>query len=225
MKGDPPTGQLPEDLPEDVLGRLRKDGISVLRNAQRRAVECGLLKGRNILVCTPTASGKTLIAELAAAATIIQRKSKVVYVVPLKALAQEKFRDFQRRYNGLFRVALSIGDLDSDEARLEDRDLIVCTQEKLDSMLRHKAPWATCIGLLVVDEIHLINDPGRGPTLEILITMLRQLLPSLQVLGLSATIGNPQELAAWLGSELIEDSWRPVELKKGILCRDELEFY
>ena len=75
-----------------------------------------------------------------------------------------------------------------------------------------------------MDEIHLLNDPSRGPTLEILLTVLRELLPKAQLIGLSATIGNPRELAEWLDAELILDKWRPVELHEGIYFNGEIEF-
>jgi len=79
--------------------------------------------------------------------------------------------------------------------------------------------------VLIIDEIHLLTDVGRGPTLEVLITILRDMLPKLQLIGLSATIGNPKELAAWLGARLVEDSWRPVRLDKGIYFGGRIEFY
>ena len=70
----------------------------------------------------------------------------------------------------------------------------------------------------------MLNDPNRGPTLEIILTLIRELI-SPQIVGLSATIGNPQELAQWLRADLIEDDWRPVELKKGICSEGKTEFY
>jgi intein/homing endonuclease len=77
---------------------------------------------------------------------------------------------------------------------------------------------------MIVRNCHLLNDPGRGPTLEILITMLRELLENVQIIALSATIGNPAELSEWLNANIVIDNWRPVELKKGIFYKGELEF-
>ena len=211
-------------LPLQVIEILRKEGISTLRPAQVKAVQAGLLNRKNLLVCTPTASGKTLIAEMAALTTILSGKGKCVYIVPLKALANEKFKEFTRKWGSLCRVAMSIGDLDSDEPNLQSKDLIICTAEKLDAILRHHAPWVRELGCIVVDEIHLINDPSRGPVLEILITMLAQVAKGAQCVGLSATIGNPQELADWLNAELVIDEWRPVPLYKGIYYDGKVEF-
>ena len=78
--------------------------------------------------------------------------------------------------------------------------------------------------VVIVDEAHLINDESRGPTLEIVITLLRELLKNAQIIALSATIGNPEELAEWLKAELVIDDWRPVKLYKGIYYKGKVEF-
>ncbi|MDP3765428.1 MAG: DEAD/DEAH box helicase [Nanoarchaeota archaeon] len=211
-------------IPEELYEILEKE-ITKLRPAQEKSIKKGLLEGRNLLVCTPTASGKTLIAELAALKAIIEGKGKTVYIVPLKALAYEKYKDFKRRYDKIAKIALSIGDIDSADSYIADYDLIVTTSEKLDSLIRHHAPWLSGIATVVVDEIHLLNDAERGPTLEILLTILKQLLKNVQIIALSATIGNAEELAEWLNADLVVDDWRPVKLHKGIYLDGEIEFY
>ena len=211
-------------IPKELYEILEKD-IDELRPAQEKSIKKGLLEGKNLLVCTPTASGKTLIAELAAFKSIIEGKGKAVYIVPLKALASEKYKDFKRRYDKVAKVALSIGDIDSSDPYLAEYDLIVTTSEKLDSIIRHQSSWLSNIATVVVDEIHLLNDTERGPTLEILITILKKLLKNVQIIGLSATIGNAEELAEWLGADLIVDEWRPVKLHKGIYLEGKIEFY
>ena len=213
-----------DDLPKELYNIIEKD-ITKLRPAQEKSIKKGLLEGKNLLVCTPTASGKTLIAELAALKSIIEGKGKAVYIVPLKALAGEKYRDFKRKYDKIAKIALSIGDIDSADTYLADYDLIVCTAEKMDSLLRHTAEWVSGITTVIIDEIHLLNDAERGPTLEILLTILKQLLKNAQIIALSATIGNAEELAEWLNAELVVDNWRPVKLHKGIYFDGELEFY
>lgn len=216
--------ELKGKVPEQLYAVLDSE-IKELRPAQEKAIAAGLLDGENVLVCTPTSSGKTLIAELAAVSAILGRNRKAVYIVPLKALANEKYNDFKARYGSFLKIALSIGDLDSADPYLAEYDLIITVSEKLDSLIRHYAPWISMVGVIVVDEIHLLNEPERGPTLEIIITMLKKLLKNAQIIGLSATIGNPQELADWLGAKLVVDDWRPVKLMKGIYSEGELEFY
>ena len=212
-----------DQIPGELYKILEKDIIK-LRPAQEKAIKKGLLERKNMLVCTPTASGKTLIAELAALKSIIEGNGKAIYIVPLKALASEKYKDFKKRYDGIAKVALSIGDIDSSDSYLIDYDLIITTSEKLDSLIRHHAPWLSLISTIIIDEIHLLNDAGRGPTLEILITILRQLLKKAQIIGLSATIVNPEELSEWLKAELVIDNWRPVKLHKGVYLNGEVEF-
>ena len=216
-----------EDIKDKIpvqLYDILKNDINELRPSQKKAVKAGLLDGENLVVCTPTASGKTLIAELAGLTHILSNKGKVIYIVPLKALANEKFKDFKKRYGSIIKIALSIGDLDENGPYLADYDFIITTSEKFDSLIRHKISWLNCVSLVVVDEIHLLNDIGRGPTLEILLIILRRILKNVQILGLSATIGNPKELAGWLDAKLVEDKWRPVELKKGVYLDGEIEF-
>ena len=202
-------------IPDKLYNIISKD-IQELRPAQAKAIGAGLFEGKNLLICTPTASGKTLIAELAGVKNILDGKGKAIYIVPLKALANEKFKEFKKKYENLFRIALSIGDIDSTDSYLADYDFIFTTSEKLDSLIRHHSPWLKYVKTVIIDEIHLLNDPGRGPTLEILITILRKLLVNVQMLGLSATIGNPQELSEWLSAELVIDNWRPVKLEEGV---------
>ena len=211
-------------IPKELYEILEKE-IAELRPAQEKSINAGLLDGKNLLVCTPTASGKTLIAELAAMKSIIEGKGKAVYIVPLKALASEKYRNFKKRYENLAKIALSIGDIDSSDPYIAEYDLIVTTSEKLDSLIRHHAPWLSSISVVIVDEIHLLNDTERGPTLEVLLTILKKLLKNVQIIGLSATIGNAEELAEWLGAALVADEWRPVELHKGVYLDGKIEFY
>lgn len=212
------------NVPKELYEILEKE-INKLRPAQEKAIKKGLLEGKNLLVCTPTASGKTLIAELAAVKSVIEGKGKSVYIVPLKALASEKYRDFKRRYGKILKVALSIGDIDSADPYLAEYDLIVTTSEKFDSLTRHHAPWLSGIATMIIDEIHLLNDTERGPTLEILLTILKSLSKNSQIIGLSATIGNAEELAEWLNADLVVDEWRPVKLHKGIYFDGKIEFY
>ncbi|MBI2660840.1 DEAD/DEAH box helicase [Candidatus Woesearchaeota archaeon] len=212
-------------IPAAFYEILVNEKIAELRPAQEKSIKKGLLEGKNLLVCTPTASGKTLIAELACFKTIFEEKGKAVYIVPLKALASEKYNDFRRKYGGKAKIGLSIGDSDASDSYLSDYDMIITTSEKLDSLLRHRVPWLMNVKVIVVDEIHLLNDADRGPTLEIIITILKKLLKNVQLIGLSATIGNPKELAEWLTAELVEDTWRPVKLQKGIYFGGELEIH
>jgi helicase len=210
------TLPIPENLKQHYLGC----GITELYPPQAECVQTGMLEGKNLLVSIPTASGKTLIAEMAMH-THISKKGKCLYIVPLKALASEKFDEFGGK--GI-RIGIATGDFDRRDDALGRNDIIVATSEKVDSLLRNRARWIDEITLLVIDEIHLIDSEKRGPTLEMVIAKLRYRNPSMQVIGLSATIGNPQLLAGWLGAELVTSTWRPVDLRQGVYWNDRIHF-
>ncbi|PIN69223.1 hypothetical protein COV93_06335 [Candidatus Woesearchaeota archaeon CG11_big_fil_rev_8_21_14_0_20_43_8] len=214
-----------DKMPAKIYDILEMRGIAELRPCQVKSIDAGLFRRRNLLVCTPTASGKTLVAEMAALSSLFDNHGKAIYIVPLKALASEKYKDFKQKYAGLFKVAMSVGDTDSSDTHLARYDIILMTSEKLDSLIRHHCPWLQDVGCIIIDEIHLMDDISRGPTLEILITILRKLLPAVHLVALSATIGNPGELASWLGAEPILDTWRPVRLFKGLYREGEVRFF
>jgi len=128
---------------------------------QEKAVEANLLKEKSLLICAPTASGKTLVATMAIANTL--GKGKAIYLVPLKALANEKYNEYKALLeNTEYKVVQSTGEIDSDSGYLANYDLLILTTEKLDSLLRHKVSWINEVRTVIVDEIHLLNDPTSG---------------------------------------------------------------
>ncbi|MEM2152730.1 MAG: DEAD/DEAH box helicase, partial [Candidatus Bathyarchaeia archaeon] len=214
----------------DVKRVLIEEGIRELFPPQVEAIRAGALEGKNLLLASPTASGKTLVAELCALKHVLENNGKVLYLAPLKALANEKYEEF-KKYSvirkpdgGYVSVGISTGDFDSSDPWLGKFDIIVTTNEKCDSLLRHRAPWISEISLVIADEVHLLNDVERGPTLEVVLARLMQLNPNIQVLALSATVKNYDEIAEWLGAKAITTEWRPVKLREGVLLDDEVQF-
>jgi len=208
-------------LPKNLRDYLTKKGFNELYPPQAESVRAGLLEGKSVLVSAPTASGKTLIAMLAIMACISRGAGKAVYLSPLRALASEKHAEFVEMAAipvGGVRpsVAVSTGDYDAREAALEAADIIVLTNERMDSLMRHKPAWMSRVGLVISDEIHLIGDEGRGPALEMAIAHALSAKRPPQVLGLSATVSNAKEIAEWLGAALVESDWRPVPLAEGV---------
>ncbi len=211
-------------IPEKVIEILKRENIKKLYPPQEEAIKRGLLDlKKNFLVSIPTASGKTLLAELLSLKSIIIRGGKVLYVVPLRALATEKFKDFKKYEELGIKVAVSTGDYDSSDPWLKEYHVVITTSEKADSLLRHKASWLNDVNLLVVDEIHLLNSPNRGATLEILIAKMRKMVNPI-ILGLSATIRNAEEVASWLNAVLIKSNFRPVELKEGVFLHGKIYY-
>lgn len=201
---------------------MKNNQISELNPLQKEAIEIGLLEGKNLVVSSPTSSGKTLLAELAGI-RVVKENKKMIYLAPLVALAREKYEEFKKKYEkeGI-KIALSIGDFDSPDWYLKDYDWICVSNEKLDSLIRHGAEWISEVGLIVVDEVHLLNDFERGPTLEILLAILKKICPRAQILAFSATITNSEEIAEWLGAEALKSNFRPVPLYLGIAKKGKI---
>jgi helicase len=212
-----------ENLPlsRDLIERYVSSGIHELYPPQAECVEKGIFEGKNLLVAIPTASGKTLVAEMAMHFHF-RKGGKCLYIVPLKALASEKYEEFSGKGA---KVGISTGDFDRRDEYLGRNDFIIATSEKVDSLLRNASSWLNEITLLVVDEVHLIDSPDRGPTLEMVIAKMRLKNPAMQLIALSATIGNPGALARWLDAGLVTSSWRPVDLRQGVYYDGAIHFH
>ena len=202
-----------------VKALLSHLGYSSLYPPQEMALERGILEGKRMLVTTPTASGKTLIAMMAILKAV-EKGSKAVYLTPLRALASEKYDDLKvlekLDLGRKIRVAVATSDYDSAGKELAGADVIVLTNEKMDTLFRHNAEWLGDVVLFVADEVHLIADRERGPTLEMMLTRIRKHYSQSQVVALSATVANSDEIADWLGCELVESDWRPTKLLEGV---------
>ena len=228
---------------------LLEIGYDSLYPIQEQALSNGLLKGKNLLITSPTASGKTLIAIMAALKKI-EKKEKVIYMTPLRSLATEKYHDFLElnsinfvnnknltttvtknttnlEKNSLlkkkkgdkkknFIVKLAMGNYDSPGNDLLNADIVILTNEKLDALIRNDSELLSNVGLFVIDEVHLIGDKDRGPTLEMMLTKIKKFYKQVQILALSATVSNSKDIAEWLDCKLIENNWRPTELLEGV---------
>ncbi len=204
------------DLPDRFTTFLKNEwGIERLHPPQAAAIP-SILAGENALVAIPTASGKSLLAYMGMVKRLSEGhdRSKAIYIVPLKALAMEKYEDLTEIGQAMgLTVGLGIGDATAEAKNIDDCNILVCTSEKLDSLLRHRSELVADVCCVVADEFHLMNDGTRGPTLEINLTRLRHIKPDAQIIALSATVGNSPELAKWLDAALIQSDWRPVALE------------
>ncbi|UWG46383.1 Replicative superfamily II helicase [Halanaeroarchaeum sp. HSR-CO] len=216
-------------LPDGVPAFLQSQGIEELYPPQAEAVEAGVTDGRNLVASVPTASGKTLVAKLAMLSSIERGRQNgtggtALYIVPLRALASEKAEEFAELEQFGLSIGVSTGNYQSDGEWLGDNDVVVATSEKVDSLIRNGATWMQNLSCIVADEVHLVDDASRGPTLEVTLAKLRQRIPDLQVVALSATIGNAGEIADWLDAELVDSTWRPIDLKTGVHYGNALHF-
>jgi helicase len=203
-------GKMPNEIIESISAR----GISEFTPPQEMAIKKGLLEKKNLVIASPTASGKTLVAEIACVNAILKGK-KAIYIAPMRALASEKYSEFKETYPYI-PTTISIGDLDSNDLWLKEYKMLFFSTEKFDSLMRHGVDWLQSVGCIVFDEVHMLGDISRGPTLELLMTKL-SIMCDAQVIALSATIGNPEEIANWAQAELVESDYRPVKLTKGVI--------
>jgi helicase len=217
-------------IPDAIKAVLARAGYDTLYPPQVDAIDAGALEGKNIVLASPTASGKTLVAEMVVLKSILEKGGKALYLTPLRALASEKYEDFQK-YTSVekspgrkVRVAVTSGDYDSSDIYLANYDIIISTNEKADSLLRHRSPWIADVSIVVADEIHLITEADRGPTLEVVLTRLLKINPRTQVIALSATIKNAKEIGEWLKGIPITTEWRPVPLREGVYYDGQIQF-
>lgn len=224
--GEPERAVSRLGLPDDFVQFVENDwGIKTLHPPQAEAMP-SILAGRNTMLCIPTASGKSLVAFMGLVNQIMTMNvgSRGIYIVPLKALASEKLEELKQLGESLgLKIGLGIGDAPNEAKQIDDCDILVCTSEKLDSLMRSKSEVLRRVSVVVADEFHLVNDSHRGPTMEINLARIRHLLPEAQIITLSATVGNSQDLADWLESDLIVSQWRPVSLEYATLAELDLE--
>jgi helicase len=216
-----PTALEELDIPSQLKNILREE-VTHLLPIQQKAVEAGLLRKENLLIVSATASGKTLIAELAGLTHVFSGE-KFLFLVPLVALANQKYEDFKRKYGSLFAVSIRVGmsriktkeDLLIIDTDI-NADIIIGTYEGLDFLMRSNVDLGD-IGCIVIDEVHMLSDPDRGSRLDGMVSRLRALHPHAQFLGLSATVGNPEEIGKELGAKTILYTERPVPLERHIV--------
>jgi len=206
------------DVPMDMITLWRERESDHLLPLQELAVKKhGLFGKENLLIQAPTSSGKTFIGEMAALQTAMRRK-KVVYLVPLKALAEEKYADFKDKYAQYgIDVIISTRDYREFDAKLEDGNfsIAIVVYEKLEQLLVRRPERLQEIELVIADEVELLSDPERGAEVELLLTHL--LRSGCRMIGLSAVLGEADKLADWMRAGLVTFDQRPTELRYGVL--------
>ena len=211
------------------LQTLLEDRFETLLPVQSLAVEHGLLDGEDQLVVSATATGKTLVGELAGLNRHLDGKGKLLFLVPLVALANQKAEDFEDEYGHLADVTIRVGAsrIREDGVHFEpDADVIVGTYEGIDHALRTGKNLGN-IGTVVIDEVHTLQDPERGHRLDGLISRLKHVTEQrgndTQWIYLSATVGNTGTLAEVLEATPIEFEERPVPIERHVTFADARE--
>ena len=210
----------------DFRDILIKNGNDKLLPVQYLAIKEGLLKGEDLLVVSATGSGKTLVGELAGISEVLNGK-KFIFLTPLVALANQKYRDFKKKYKKLgLNVAIKVGrnrvkakgELKLPDSDVSNADIVVATYEGIDYLLRSgNSNKLSNLGVVLIDEIHMIDDEDRGTRLNGLIKRIKNLYPKTQIIGLSATVKNPEFLASEFNMKLVEYPNRPVPLERHLV--------
>ncbi len=218
------------ELPESFRELLIKERISYLLPIQQRTVDAGLLKDENLLIVAGTSSGKTLIGELAGVSKAFTKR-KMLYLSPLVALTNQKYEQFRKRYRKIglrtvVRVGMSRIESEDEVSPIIDgdyseADIIVATYEAFDFLLRDgKHRNVGDIGTIVIDEIQMLVSKDRGYRLNGLLARLKAIYPRAQYIYLSATIGNPEELAKNLRAKCVKYLERPIPLERHIVMTE-----
>jgi len=197
---------------------LQDQGIQNLYPLQEKSIKI-ISHGESLLLATPTSSGKSLVAYFGMLRTW-KMGGRSLYVVPLRALAEEKYEDLKYFEKFGLRVTISTGDYDRPSGYLKDYDVVIATSEKVDSLLRNNPAVFENMGFVAFDEIHNILDESRGTTLEIVISKIRQVLDGVQFIAMSATVRNAEQISEWLGCKLVVSDFRPVPLMRFVVTPD-----
>jgi helicase len=219
------------EIPDDYKTLLKTFKIFTLLPIQAISIERGLIKEKtNQLVMAPTSAGKTLIGELAGITRILSDNRKLLYLVPIRALASLRTVEYKHKYKTLnLKTIKRVGESILEKKETEDledlknADIIIATYEAIDYILRSgKKSRLGSIGTIVIDEIQTLSDQERGFILDGLIARLKSIFKEAQYLYLSATIGAPEALAKSLDCILINYNNRPVPIERHlILCLNE----
>ncbi|XP_071543746.1 DNA polymerase theta-like [Panulirus ornatus] len=215
-------------LPEVVLQCYIKNGIKTMFQWQAECLSLPkVLDGRNLIYSAPTSAGKTLVAELLLLKRVMESRRKGVFILPFVSVAREKMYYLQKMFSvaGL-RVEGFMGS-QGPPGGMKNTDIAVCTIEKANNIVNRLLEGKNMneLGIIVVDELHMVGDPHRGYLLELLLTKVmfvsnhsknKKDENNIQIIGMSATLPNLELLACWLDAQLYSTNFRPVPLAERI---------
>ncbi|MBN3292061.1 DPOLQ polymerase, partial [Polypterus senegalus] len=218
-------------LPKSVLQKYQSYGVVKMFEWQAECLTMGqVLEGKNIIYSAPTSAGKTLVAELLILKRVIESRKKALFILPFVSVAKEKMYYLQNLFQEAnVRVEGYMGSM-SPAGGFSSWDVAICTIEKANGLINRliEENKMDLLGIVVVDELHMLGDASRGYLLELLLTKIRYVVQKklarnsqsstsslkeyVQIVGMSATLPNLNLLAKWLSAELYSTDYRPVPL-------------
>ena len=218
----------------ELRKRYFEKGIKKLLNWQDECLQLLKDSDQSLIFSAPTSAGKTMVAEMVIQKVVLKRKEKALFIVPMIATGEEKLTDFNNLFSRLgsrerIKVEGYLGPRYSNST-LRKANIAVCTIEKANQLINRliKEDRLHEIGVVVVDELHMLGDENRGYILELLLTKILVYNAStysneeesleakypIQILGMSATCPNANIMAEWLGAKYYTTTERPVKLKE-----------
>lgn len=227
-------------LSEPIIQYYARKGISRFFDWQ---IDCLQLPGvleqqKNLVYSAPTSAGKTMVSDILLFKTLLDRRKKAIIILPFVSISMEKVQNLKQVFRRLGLRIDSFAGQTNPRGGLKRVDAAVCTIEKANNMINRLIEERTIsdIGLIIVDELHMIGDQSRGYILELLLSKLMHMksnplacnaddnidLHQLQIVGMSATIPNLNDIAKWLNAELFITDYRPVPLDEHVVVGNEI---
>ncbi|XP_066501215.1 DNA polymerase theta isoform X2 [Hoplias malabaricus] len=219
-------------LPKSVLEKYQSLGVKQMFEWQAECLTLGkVLEGKNLVYSAPTSAGKSLVSELLILKRVLETRRKAIFILPFVSVAREKMFSLQNVFQEVgVRVEGYMGST-SAAGGFSELDVAVCTIEKANGLINKliEEDKMNLLGIVVVDELHMLGDSGRGYLLELLITKIQYIAKKtsekcteksssggVQIVGMSATLPNLDLLARWLSAELYHTDYRPVPLMEWV---------
>ncbi|EGI59836.1 PREDICTED: DNA polymerase theta [Acromyrmex echinatior] len=210
-------------LPPNILQKYIAHGVEEMFTWQMECLSNDLVmqERKNLVYSAPTSAGKTFVAEMLLIKTVLEKKKKVIFILPFVSVVREKMYYFQDLLSDVGIKVYGFMGGSVPPGGFATTDVAVATIEKANSLVNRlmEENDLSSLGAVIIDELHLLGDPNRGYLLELLLTKLKYMTihnndVNIQLIGMSATLPNLTLLAKWLNAELYKTEFRPIPLNE-----------
>ncbi|CAF0883929.1 unnamed protein product [Brachionus calyciflorus] len=219
-------------FPQTIIENYKSIGIKEIFDWQAECLSSKKVSDErgNLVYSAPTSAGKTLVAELLMLKNVLDLRRKAIVILPFVSLAKEKLNHLQFILSESYLKADGFIGSTSPSGGFSTVDIAVCTIEKANSLLNRLIDDDQIfeIGVIVIDELHMVNDTGRGYLLELILSKIKYLClksgnkSRIQLIGMSATLPNLKVVADWLDASLYQTDYRPIKLIESIKFEDKI---